>query len=89
MLGYAVPRLDPMTYQVVFKAVSVLATALLAKLLLGRAVGAARWLALVLLLVGAALCVEPPTDAPMDPPTDGPMDPPTHGPFHGGARARG
>ena len=61
-LGYAVPRLDPMTYQVVFKAVSVSATAALTRLLLpGRTLGVLRIFSLALLLSGAALCSERPS----------------------------
>jgi len=56
-LGYAVPRLDPMTYQVVFKATSVVAVAVLSRLLIPhRTLDGLRWGALALLLAGAALC---------------------------------
>lgn len=55
-LGYAVPRIDPMTYQV-FKALSVVAVAVLTKVLMPhRVLGGLRWGALAMLLVGAALC---------------------------------
>ena len=56
-LGYAVPRIDPMTYQVVFMALSVVAVAVLTKVLMPhRVLGGLRWGALAMLLVGAALC---------------------------------
>ena len=60
-LGYAVPRLDPMSYQVVFKAVSVCATALFSRLLLRRTLGWIRYAALAFLIVGAHLCSESPS----------------------------
>jgi drug/metabolite transporter (DMT)-like permease len=56
MLGYALQHLDPMTYQVVFKAFSIFATAMFSKLLLKQALHPIQYCALGALLVGAFLC---------------------------------
>lgn len=57
-LGYAVPRLSPMLYQALFKAISVIVTAALSRLLLGQAIGRMRAVALVVLLASAHICAE-------------------------------
>lgn len=55
LLGYAIPRLDPILYQTLFKAINVLATALFSTL---RApLGPTRWCSLVILLVGSYLAL--------------------------------
>ena len=55
LLGYAIPRLDPILYQTLFKAINVLATALFSTL---RApLGPTRWCSLVTLLVGSYLAL--------------------------------
>ena len=54
-LGYAIPRLDPMLYQTLFKGVNVMATALLSSY--RRPLGWIRWISLLLLLLGCLLAV--------------------------------
>ena len=59
-LGFALHRIDPMLYQVVFKAVSVVGVAGCSRLVLGHRLGRVRYGCLGLLVVGMHLCVEPP-----------------------------
>ena len=61
VLGFAVPRLDPILYQTLFKGVNVMATALLTSL--WRPLGTARWSALATLLVGCFLALPDPSSS--------------------------
>jgi drug/metabolite transporter (DMT)-like permease len=60
-LGYAIPRLDPMLYQIIFKAVSIYATVILSKLLLKYNIGCLRYISLIFLIIGAYICTESPS----------------------------
>ena len=61
--AYSMRRLGPMTYQVIYKAASISATACVAKILLPhRQLGALQWCTLVMLVAGATLCSHSPAE---------------------------
>ena len=63
-LGAAVPLLDPILYQVVFKVLSVLTTGILARVWLRAPLTRAQWLALIMLLVGFFMALPAHDDGP-------------------------
>ncbi|KAL1523428.1 hypothetical protein AB1Y20_018368 [Prymnesium parvum] len=68
MLGFAVPRLDALLYQVLFKSLSIILTALLSMLVLRQRLHPVQWGAIALLLLGSLLCEgggEPPPSHPV------------------------
>ena len=56
MLGFAIPRLDPLLYQILLKSLSVVVTALLTRVMLGQRLRAVQQAAIVMLLAGSCLC---------------------------------